>query len=125
MLLNWVSLNPAPFVANTAPSGVLSGAMSGTNTVYTQIIDVTIKDNLGLELTWTGTPTGTIQIYASASGINFYPLTFTPVLSQPAGSAGGYLIDLNQFPWKYIYVKYTNASGSGALTVYMTTKDLN
>lgn len=122
--LNWVATNPAPFRANTPASGTLSGTMSGTNTVYSQIVDVHTIDNCGLELTWTGTPTGDIQILASSSGTSFYPISFSPSLTQPAGSAGGYLINLNQFPWQYIMVQYTNASGSGSLSAYLTAKGL-
>lgn len=122
--LNWVDVSPAPFRANTAASGVTSGAMSGTSTVYSQIVDVHTIDNCGLELTWTGTPTGNIQILASSSGTSFYPISFSPSLEQPAGSAGGYLINLNQFPWQYIMVEYTNTSGSGSLTAYLTAKGL-
>lgn len=82
-------------------------------------------DNIGLEVTWTGTPTGTFSVLGSNSGINFYTLTFNPVLSQPSGSAGGMGIDINQFPWKYILLKYVNSSGSGTLTVYGQNRDLN
>lgn len=125
MLLNWVSVDPAPFKPNTPPSGVTAGVMQNTDVIYSQIVDVTIKDNLGLEVTWTGTPTGTIEVMGSTGGAEFYALTFDPVLTQPAGSAGGYLVNINQFPWKYIMVVYTNASGNGLLEVWMTTKDLN
>lgn len=123
-LLNWVSTDPAPYRANTLASGTLTGAMASTNVVYTQIIDVHTVDNVGLELTWTGTPTGTIEVLGSASGVAFYPLTFDPVLAQPAGSASGYLVNLNQFPWQYIMVRYTNASGTGILSAYLTSKGL-
>lgn len=131
--LNWQSTNPAtgflptPALWNggSKPSGTLSGTMSSTNTIYTNILDVSRMDNLGLEVTWTGTPTGTIQIMGSNSGINFYALTFNPALTQPAGSGGGYLIDLNQFPFKFLMVQYTNSSGSGVITTYYQGKDLN
>jgi uncharacterized membrane protein len=99
--------------------------MASTNTIYTQIIDVSKMDNLGLEVTWTGTPTGTFTVNGSNSGINFYPLTFSPVLTQPAGGAGGYLIDLTQYPFKYILLEYVNSSGTGTITVYAQCKDLN
>lgn len=82
-------------------------------------------DNIGLEVTWTGTPTGTFTVNVSNSGISFYALTFSPALAQPAGSASGYAIDLNQIPFKYIMLKYINASGSGVLSVYGQNKDLN
>jgi hypothetical protein len=82
-------------------------------------------DNTGLEVTWTGTPTGTLSVMVSCSGINFYALTFNPVLTQPSGSAGGYAINLNQLPFKWLMLQYVNSSGSGVLTVYGQNKDLN
>ena len=109
---NWQATSPVTGFLPTHPaggslaSGLLPGPMASTNTIYTQIVDVAKMDSIGIELTWTGTPTGTIQVMASNSGANFYALTFTPVLTQPAGSAGGYLIDLQQFPYrKYNWVK--------------------
>jgi hypothetical protein len=123
--LNWQSTSPAPFNANTQPSGVLLGGMASTNTIYTNIIDISNTDNQGLEITWTGTPTGTIQVMVSESGTNFYALTFSPALAQPNGSAGGFAVDLNQVPWRYLMVQYTNATGTGTLNVWLGSKDLN
>lgn len=123
--LNWTASIPAPFVPNTPVSGVTVGAMASTNTIYSNIQDITFLDNVGLEVTYTGTPTGTIQILGSISGVNFYPITFSPALTQPGGSAGGYLINLNQWPWKYIFVQYTNSSGTGSLGVWINSKDIN
>jgi hypothetical protein len=132
VVFNWQLTSPItnflPQPANrtgSVPSGVINGVMSGTNTIYSQIIDVSVMDNIGLEVTWTGTPTGTFSVYASNSGINFYALTFSPVLAQPSGSAGGYLVGLTQFQWKYILLEYVNASGSGILTCYGQIKCLS
>ncbi len=131
---NWQASSPVtgflPTNAKTTnigstPSGTLGGAMASTNTIYSQIVDISRMDNAGLEVTWTGTPTGTFQIMVSNSGINFYALTFSPVLAQPAGSGGGYAVNLNQLPFKYLMLQYANASGSGTLTVYGQQKDLN
>lgn len=98
--------------------------MSGTNTIYSNVQTVTQQHNIGLEVTWTGTPTGTISVLASESGNNFYPLTFNPPLIQPAGAAGGYLIDITQLAFRYYAVQYVNASGSGNLTIWVAQKDL-
>lgn len=131
-IFNWQSTSPVtgflPLPANqtgSLPSGTLNGAMASTNTIYSQIIAIDRMDNLGLEFTWTGTPTGTFQVMVSNSGINFYALTFNPILTQPAGSAGGYAIDLNQVPFRWIMLQYTNASGTGSMTVYGQMRDLN
>lgn len=132
--MSWQTTNPAigflPLNNNTnqtgsAPSGLLNGVMTGTTTIYTQIIDVSRVDNIGLEITYTGTGTGTISVMVSNSSLNFYALTFSPALTQPSGSSGGYAIDLNQLPFKYMYLQYVNNSGSGTLTTYMQCKDLN
>lgn len=129
---NWQSANPAtgflPLTANqtgSIPSGTKTGTMATTATIYSQIWDISRMDNIGCEVTWTGTPTGTLSVMVSNSGINFYALTFSPVLTQPSGSADGYAIDLNQLPFKYLMFKYVNASGSGSLTIYNQSKDLN
>jgi hypothetical protein len=128
---NWQSANPAtgflpnPNQSGSIASGVVNGAMASTNVIYSQIIDLSKMDNIGLEVTYSGTPTGVFEVDVSNSGINFYALTFSPVLTQPAGAAGGYAIDLNQLPFKYLMLKYTNASGTGTLTVYGQNKDLN
>jgi hypothetical protein len=132
--MSWQSTNPATgfYPQNmtvqsqgSAPSGLLNGPMASTNTIYTQILDISRMDNMGLEVTWTGTPTGTFQVMVSNSGINFYALTFNPALTQPSGAGGGYAVDLNQLPFKYLMLQYTNSSGTGTLTVYAQVKDLN
>lgn len=125
-VFNWgSSLNSNPYNSNLPLSGVLAGAMASTNTIYSNVQDTWNFDNSGLIVTWTGTPTGTISILVSNRGDVFYPLTFSPPLSQPAGSAGGFAINLNQIPFRYVVVQYTNASGSGSLTVDICQKDLN
>lgn len=128
----WQINNPAtgflPIPANqsgTVPSGVIQTAVSGTNVIYSQIIEKSRMDNINLEVTYTGTPTGTLEVLVSNSGANFYALTFNPVLQQPAGAAGGYDINITQLSSKYIMLRYTNASGSGSLTVYGQMQDLN
>lgn len=97
--------------------------MSSTNTIYSQILEVSRMDNIGLELAWSGTPTGTFTLYGSNSGINFYSLSIG--VGNPAGSASGELINLTQYPWKYLYLAYTNSSGTGALTGWAQLRDLN
>ena len=134
IILNWQSTSPVtgflPLNNNTAgkgsvPSSVLLGAMASTNVIYSQIIDLSRMDNLGLQFNWTGTPTGTIVILASNDGAIFYPDPDSPSITQPSGSATGTLVNLNQFPYKYLLVQYTNTSGSGNLTSTAQQKDLN
>lgn len=111
--------------------------MTGTSQINSAVQNVQNFDNLGLEIAWTGTPTGTITVNGAVNNPNTNPysatnpisannaLTFDPILDQPAGADGGYLIDLNQFPFPYIQVQYVNSSGSGTLNVYIFEKDIN
>ena len=120
-----LTFQPTPYQPGSIPSGNLNGAMAATNTIYSQIVDVSKLDNIGLDVDWVGTPTGTFSVMGSNSGVSFKSLTFNPVLAQPAGSDGGMIIDINQFPFKYIMLQYVNASGAGVLTVSGQNKDLN
>lgn len=109
---------------NTLPvfQMVTNGDMSSTITSVP--VNVLNMDNAGFEITYTGTPTGTFQVLGSVSGINYYPLTFNPALSAPSGAAGGFLINLNQFPYVYYQLQYISNSGSGTLNVYTTAKQV-
>jgi hypothetical protein len=127
--LNWSSsLNSGPGGVNPSQavnlSGTVIGAMASTNVIYSNVQTIGQSQNIGLEITWTGTPTGTLQVLVSNSGINFYPLTFNPALTQPAGAGGGYVTSLNQLPFTYYALQYTNSSGSGSLYIYVSQKDL-
>jgi hypothetical protein len=132
LILNWQSTDPRtnflPIPANqtgSIPSGNPNGAMASTNTIYSQIFEKSRMDNVGLEVAWSGTPTGTLTVLVSNSGINWPSLTFNPVLAQPSGSAGTMFIDMTQLACKYVLLQYTNSSGSGTLNIYGQLQDLN
>jgi hypothetical protein len=100
--------------------------VTGTNT-YTSNPSTFVGnlDNIGCQVAFTGTPTGTLSVLGSNDNVTFFSLTFNPALSQPGGSALAYGIDLNQFPWPYIQFQYVNSSGTGGLVVSIFGKDLN
>jgi hypothetical protein len=100
-------------------------AVTGTNMYTSPAIQIQNLDNLGIQVSWTGTPTGTISVLCSIDGINYIPLTFSPALSQPAGSAGSYLINLEEVPFPFLELQYINASGSGTLSALFFGKDIN
>lgn len=85
-------------------------------------------DNVGVELSWTGTPSGAWKIQASNSSTDGSNGTWTDLSmtigSQPTGAAGGFLLDLNQFPFKYVRIVYTKTSGTGTANAYLYAKGL-
>ena len=135
--LNWQTVSPVvgflpgpgpgqDFAGNSKPlSGIISGVMVGTSTIYTNILGIRQTDNQGLEITWSGSPTGTISVMVSNSGINFYALTFNPVLAQPSGSARGYVISMTALPFQFMMLQYVNASGTGNISAYSQCKANN
>lgn len=104
---------------------ISSAAMTGTSTILSPTFDAKFLDNIGIQLKWTGTPTGTFTILASINNVDFYSLTFSPAITQPSGSAGGYLINLNEVPFPYLQVQYVNSTGTGVLDAWFSAKDLN
>ena len=102
---------------------ISNGDMS--TTITSNITNIQNLDNIGIEWSWTGTPTGAFTILASISGQNFIPLTFSDPLPIPSGSAGLWLTDLGQVSFYQIQIVYTPTSGAGTLNVWISGKDLN
>lgn len=99
-------------------------AVSSTTVYHSPSTDINQLHNLGLDVRFTGTPTGTLTVECSNDNVTFTALTFSPALTQPSGSALNILIDLNQVPFRYLRTSYTNSSGSGTLTTLLSGKDL-
>jgi hypothetical protein len=107
---------------------MVDGDMSGNLT--SALVDVTYTDNVGIQLNFTGTPTGVFAVEGSVdyddhlqTG-NWSELTFSTTPSA-VGAADVHLLNLNQLPYKKIRVTYTESSGSGTLNIYVMSKGLN
>lgn len=101
------------------------GTMTGTAVITSTPTNIENLDNIGFQISWTGTAVGVIAILCSIDGVTYLPLTFGPPLTQPAGTAGAYLINLTELPYPFIQLQYTNASGTGTLSAWICGKDLN
>ena len=106
--------------------------MSGN--VTSAVTNIQYVDNVGIELSWTGTPTGTFTVEVSVSyeqdsqgnvinagSWNALTLNPTPTAS---GSAGSFYISLNQIEAPWVRVRYIRTSGTGVLTSYICTKEI-
>lgn len=101
-------------------------------TVTSAVTNIQFHDNIGIELVWTGTPTGSFAVQVSAnydqdqngnvlnSG-NWVSVTLSPTVSA-AGSADSAYIDLNQLSAPWIRVVYTKSGGTGTLNGWITGK---
>jgi len=107
------------------PQVPVATSVSGTSTYTSAITDINQMHNIGLDVRYAGTMTGTLSVTCSNDGVVFTPLSFPTPPTQPSGTDLNILINLNQIPWQYIQLSYTNASGSGTIISYMTSKDLD
>jgi hypothetical protein len=82
--------------------------------------DIRYLDDIGVQLTWTGTPTGTFSVNVSTDKINWVPLTLpqSPVAS---GAPGSIYIDIFALSAPYIQVTYSG-TGAGVLNCNITAK---
>lgn len=106
---------------------ITSGDMTGSLTSL--VTHLLFKDNVSIQLVWTGTPTGTFAVqgsvdYNQQAGTG----TWTAITLNPApaasGSADNALLDLNQLSFPYIRVVYTAVSSSGTLQCWISAKAL-
>jgi hypothetical protein len=111
---------------NTLPVQIIpTQAVSGN--VTSLPTNVFYKDNVGIQLVWTGTLAGTFSAqvsfdYNKDTGIG----TWTSLPLSPAITASGTpdnaVIELNQTTAPYIRVVFTYSSGSGNLTGILAAK---
>lgn len=110
---------------------VTSGSMAGNLT--SAVTDITKIDNVGIQLIFTGTPTGEFFVDGS---LNYSPANNgaklanagdwvaidLPSSALAAGSASSILLDLNQLSFPNIRVRYVRSSGTGTLNAYISGK---
>lgn len=111
---------------------VTNGSLAADLT--SDVIEIRNQDNVGIQLNWTGTPTGDFVVEISIdyqedslgnvlSAGNWIELPLSPAITA-AGSADQAYIDLNQMSASYVRVRFIWASGTGTLNAFMTAKGI-
>lgn len=102
----------------TIPPSLLMNAVavSSTTVYHSNVLGLDTIRNAAIQIEWTGTPTGVLIIEGSVNGTTFYDIQAS-IPTQPAGSASGVLLNIVDVGFAALRVTYTNASGSGAMTV--------
>lgn len=98
---------------------VTAGDMSASITSSTT--DIRYTDDVGVQLTWTGTPTGTFSVNVSTDKVNWVPLAL-PSSPVAAGAPGSIYLDLFALSAPYIQTTYTPVSGTGVLSANIVAK---
>lgn len=101
---------------------VTSGDMSGNITSDT--IGVERLDNVGIQLQWTGTPTGDFFVDARIhEDAPWTELSISPSVAA-SGSASDWLISLTQIPYSELRVRYERSAGTGTLEAWLMAKQV-
>lgn len=90
------------------------------------IVEIKNQDNIGVQLHWTGAPTGDFSVEISSDhqqdaegnvtvAGNWVTLPLSPAITATGGADDAY-IDLNQMSAQYMRVTYNFTSGTGSLT---------
>lgn len=95
--------------------------------VYSQFIDMRRRRLCALFSTFTGSPTGTLQLYGNVQPVQFGVASNDPswmAIGSPVAisSAGTQVLDLVDTGCLYLMMVYLRSSGSGGLSVYIGNK---
>ena len=121
----WAALITGPWTNNIQNPAANTGVMASTNTIYCQPQNIQNFDTAMIQFSWTGTPTGTIIVSQSADQLIWDDLILSPTITQPAGGAGHWSVNIQPTGAPWIQARYTNASGTGVLTAKIFQKDWN
>lgn len=114
------------------PVKIINAGDMSLASITSDITEVKLQDNVGIQLHWTGTPVGTFAFQVSLDhkkdpngnvlvAGNWVSLPMSPAIAAAGGADDAY-VDLNQLSAQYIRVVYTRTSGSGTLDVYVGAK---
>lgn len=119
---------------------ITAGDMSLSSLTST-ITNIQFLDNIGIQLNFSGSPVGTLEVQVSADHAqdnegnvtvagNWAPIPLSYILagsmtvatSVPTSVGSPIYLDLNQLSAPYIRVVYTKTSGTGTLNAFITCK---
>lgn len=115
---------------------IVDGTMTGTSVITGTPVDVRDCPIIAFQYVWTGTPSGTVSFDASesayadapagthegSSGPTWTTVTATTAGTNPAGSASSSYWRFDNVGYRFIRPKYTNATGTGTLNVFVSGK---
>jgi hypothetical protein len=137
MWLQWSSTGLPPFFGTwdtSQPAGTPNHWTAPANaSAISSVIDCRTLNNVSIQVTFTGTPTGTLNFQGSGDFVpnpnnisGGYPInvgtwtSLTPAPTSPSGSAITVLGNLTAVAFPFIRVNYVATSGSGTIVASAT-----
>lgn len=103
---------------------ITAGDMSQTS-LTSRVTKIQFEDNIGLQISWTGSPVGTLAVQVSADQISWISLptsAFVGTYPVPGTSSSPGYLDINQTSAPFIRLVYTRSSGTGVLNALIVGK---
>lgn len=102
---------------------ISAGSMTGTAVLTSDISDLRGLTSCSYQMVWTSTAVGafTFEVsnsYGDIAGATWTVLTLDSAPTDPAGSASSTGCDFVNLGYRWIRMKYTNASSTGTLNVW-------
>ncbi len=109
----WMNVSSVPINGTSMGASITSDA-----------VQFEFSDNVGIQATWTGTPTGTfdVQISLDPTNLGWTSVPFSPLPTAPAGAAGNNYFEINQSTGGFVRLLYTRVSGTGNLKAKIAIK---
>ena len=101
---------------------IVDGSMGGSIT-QTDPTNIQYMDRVGVQLSWTGTPTGDFTVEVSNDKVVWNELTLSVAITA-AGSADDAFIDAETAA-RFFRVVYTRTSGTGTLQAHIAGKSIS
>jgi hypothetical protein len=113
------------------PVHIIQAADMSASVIGTAIA-IKNQDNIGIQLNWTGSPSGTFDVQISNDHVqdpsgnitnagNFISIPLSPAITA-TGTPNTAFIDVNQSGAIFIRVNYNRISGTGVLDAYISAK---
>lgn len=110
----------------------LFSSLSMATSQTSRAVEIKNQDNIGLQVTWAGAPTGAFSVQISSDHIediegniqvagHWVTLPLSPAVTA-SGTPDDAYIDLNQMSAQYVRLVYTAASGAGTMTALAVGK---
>lgn len=90
-------------------------------TVTSTVMELYVHQGLAIQIDY-GNVTGTLAFKASNDNVTYYTVADV-VLTNPAGSASGQIVEIGNLRARYYRVDYTHTSGTGLLKITTHAKE--
>lgn len=123
----------ATFKTILKPTSIINAGNMASATLTSTNADLTYVDNVSVQVTWTGTAVGNLQVLTSNDGTNWVVEVDVPAAGGSTtgysglainGVAGTFRLDLNQVSAPLLRAVYTKVSSTGSLTVSASGKGI-